>query len=375
MLELYFHDINTIKKIIFLIVFVFLVPFYFSKGDKVTPKGSLYILFAFLFILVHSFIFSFDKFFSITESVHALLVVFTLFMTTQLFKPRAIFNYYTKLIFVITAILLISSILILLFNNASKYYVDGNFRGILQNSNTLAFYLSVFIAPYYFNRLFATTLSKKKSFLFYFIISNLGFFIILTRSRTSIVIFILLCVFLGIKKLKLTAGSLIVSFIFLIALSIFLFTNMSLVESYVVKNEGAAVFSTRSLLFDARLEAISQKPLFGWGYQVNEFSYVDEFNIFNKSEKGNTLLALLEEFGLVFGSLLIFFLGSIFYGAIRALKSFPEYFFIAITLFSSTLHLLLETWLFNFNGFLSVLIWLILMTAYRLKQIGIDNYG
>ncbi|MBT6307084.1 MAG: hypothetical protein HOJ18_12765, partial [Rhodospirillaceae bacterium] len=55
-----------------------------------------------------------------------------------------------------------------------------------------------------------------------------------------------------------------------------------------------------------RIDGIKEKPLLGWGFQVN--SAKDKFqgpHIFNELEKGNTPLALLEEFGIPFGMLII----------------------------------------------------------------------
>lgn len=367
MLELFFNDINSFKFYFFIFSSFILFFLYLNYGLKTFTKNTLILFLVFLLILIHSLIFSYNSDFSTRQSLYSLSILFTFYFIIKLVGSNFIFKYYIKIILFFTAIFLISSDLILLVFNSSIFYVDSNFRGILQNSNTLALYLSVFIAPVIFH-LYFLSFQLKKSFFIFIILSNIFYILLLTKSRTGIVIFIIIGIYFYLfnnPKLKSKLKG-IIYVLFFIILSLIIFNNK--IADIIYKNNKESITSTRNILWIARITAIKEKPFFGWGYQINEYSYIDKYHEFNKLEKGNTILALIEEFGFIFGSIIIFMLIYIFYKILKIINTMKNYYFINITIIATLLHSLLETWLFNFNGLLTMFFWLIILSTLELKK-------
>jgi O-antigen ligase len=147
---------------------------------------------------------------------------------------------------------------------------------------------------------------------------------------------------------------------------LFFWFGGNIVNKYIYKNHNAeSILSTRSILWDARIEAIKEKPYTGWGYNVNEFTYIDKYHQFNKLEKGNTFLAIFEEFGLIFGSILIGLFSFIFYKSFKILKARKTTPYLAVTIVAVLLHSLLETWIFNFYGLLAIVFWTLILASFQ----------
>ena len=292
-----------------------------------------------------------------------------IFLFLKLYGTLKVLKFYEKFITFMCYYLIGSSTIILLFFNSPAYYSSGNFLGLVSNSNTLGLYF-VFITPFIVNKLFNHPDWRNKLFFKVLLLTDIIWIVFLTRSRTAfalIIIIIMLFLFFNTKnifgKFKLIFFSSIIG-------SILILTSAQSVSSFLVKNnkENASLFMTREALWGARIYAITQKPYFGWGYTVNEFTEFRIGHVNNHKEKGNVVLAIFEEFGLIFGSLLLVILSSIFKNAITIYRYQKDKVYLAITIIAVLFHSMFETWILNFYSFLAILFWLVILSAFQHKK-------
>ncbi len=367
MIENLINDINLIKVFFFLLLF-FVFGFSYLKvsGGVISISKNVNFLFLlFVLILLHSLIFSFNRSLSVSESLYALLVLMSLFLFVKNFGCLKVLKYYEYLILIVAILLIVSSNAIIFLFNSPLFYADGNFHGVLQNSNTLALYLSVFISPYVFYSLWYKAKSQFEFWVLLFLSLDVFFIIVLTKSRTGIVIFLLSGLILYFSKYKLGKKKLFLAIVCLISACILGLSFQTNIQEIIYKNNNTLnMTATRDVLWKARLDAIDEKPYEGWGYAVNEHAHIDKYHIYNPKEKGNTVLAIIEEFGFLFGSFLLVCFAYLFYGSYQKLKN-TRYKWMGVTVILAIAHSMLETWVLNFYSFLAMLFWLIVIVSYE----------
>lgn len=234
--------------------------------------------------------------------------------------------------------------------------VDGNYVGITTNANALGGYLSLCCFPLLLQG--ATTFRNAQwRLLAWLMLAVCCYLILLTRSRAAMLVVCAALIFLVATTQHLRRGT---KFLFLAAI---LVGTVGAALQASDKYGETELLSSRSILLFQRITAISERPLLGWGFNADVYNYYDESNVFPAMEKGNTVLQCFEEFGIPFGSFIVIgFCYLIWRGAI-VLRKQPDGLAFSATLIGGAVHLMFETWLFNFPALLSIYVWLILLLA------------
>lgn len=232
-------------------------------------------------------------------------------------------------------------------------FVDGNFTGVTANANMLGAYVAILCVPPLVD---ARAASKG------FLKTGVGVLLLLalaeiflSRSRAAILVLLAMSLYLlyvsgSLKRIERVAIAMILV--------------VGVASALVVigtKYEGATAFSTRGVLILQRLEAISERPFVGWGFNSDVFSDRNPDQLFPAMEKGNTVLQFLEEFGIPLGSLLIFLVAVGLVRSLSILRRKGSTRLVAAILVGAAVHLTFETWLLNFFSVLSIAFWMLVM--------------
>lgn len=231
----------------------------------------------------------------------------------------------------------------------------GNFIGFTENSNIMGGYLALLIFPATAQAcLNAPTLRRRLPALL--ALAAILFLVVLTGSRAS-----LLAIFSGVAFIALVSKGLAVRYRVMILLAIM--ASPIYLASFIQKNEDLALFATRAYLYQLRFESIEQRPLLGWGLAADVNNSYDRTNDFPPQEKGNTVLQVAEEFGLIIGGALALAItaGVVVIG--RRLAPRHGQTWVAIFLVAAWVHSMFETWMFNFQSLLAIFFWLTFMLA------------
>jgi len=183
------------------------------------------------------------------------------------------------------------------------------------------------------------------------------YLIVLTRSRAALLVVCAASIYLVLTTSHLRRNGKLL----LLAL-IFAGTAGAALQASD-KYGDADLLSTRSILVFQRITAISERPWLGWGFNADVYSYYDESNVFPAMEKGNTVLQCFEEFGVPLGSFIVVGLYYLIWRAAMVLRRQPDGLAFSALLIGSGVHLMFETWLFNFPALLSIFFWLALLIA------------
>ena len=255
---------------------------------------------------------------------------------------------------VATVFLLINLLLALTGNQDA--FIDGNFVGITANSNMLAGYLALCCFPLFLQS--AITLdSRRLRRIASVLLVVCCYLILLSRSRAALLSICASSTFVLMTTKRLRRGGKL-----LILFTIATATLVAFMQASEKYGE-VELLSTRSILLFQRLTAISEHPWLGWGFNSSVYNYYDESNIFPAMEKGNTILQVFEEFGIPFGSVVIIGLFYLIWQAAKTLRQWRYGLAFSATLIGSAVHLMFETWLFNFPALLSIYFWIILLVA------------
>jgi O-antigen ligase len=329
----------------------------------------LSIIFVFPAYCLITSIWSLNPIISLQRSLYLLLIYTGILSSVSLYKkifPKKGIG------FLIPAniIILIISAVSLIFGIPADSWSGGNglgFMGFAGHQNTLAavllFTLPGIIAFGIEHKAKRKGYSKKHYFIFVFIslllVSNV-LLLILTYSRASI-----LALVIGtITYLLITKSKNILSFIFSIAalLLVLYFTIPFIQNSFdsVLTKDGGKILGRRMILWEPSLEAAKLGGVFGLGYGVSApdiktpiltgSHYEDGRYI---REKGNSVLAMIEETGLI--GLILFLLPMIWiirkfiiYNSQFTIKenfrSNSTFYIVHCTLFAMLVHAQFEAW-------------------------------
>ena len=348
------------KYFVILIANCMLLGAVLSRVSKI-KKTALLPIIAFMLVLLHSIFFSSDISESIERALFSLLFVsaFTL-MVARL--PVLSISWLEKFLY-ISGILWVVFSLIAMVRFSSLSYSSGNFRGFTNNSNYFAMYLAIFVVPSFFQKVVRARKWSKVFWINLIFLSLLLFMLFETRSRAAIlvVLFVFSIAFHYLKVSKSTGGFrgyLKTGGFLLVSLLILLNADfMSNKYSFEVDDRSVVemTFATRTVLYDYRLQGISEKPWTGWGYSINSMEgRMTEPWVFNNYEKGNTPLAIVEEFGLIFGAACLVFLFKL---GLSSFRQWPNNSIVCSIVVGGLFHSLFETWLFNFNSYYCWIFW------------------
>lgn len=234
-------------------------------------------------------------------------------------------------------------------------FVEGNFLGVSANPNMLGGYVAIVCVPPVLMRIPGASASSKVWLGLALLL--LLFLLMLSRSRASLIVVAAVLLYFGVTLQHVSRRNKMVLMAIVLALS----ASALLVIGR--KYEGTELFSTRSVLLLQRVEAIYERPALGWGFNSDVFSDRNPKDVFPPMEKGNTVLQVFEEFGVPLGILLLAGLGRIILRSVRSLGESRDGRVLAAVLVGSSIHLMFETWLFNFFAILSVLFWLTVILA------------
>jgi O-antigen ligase len=355
------EDINIIKiSIILFLLFLYLSLVLVGKKKRLSISvDQILLIGSFLAIFIHSLIFSEELHASSLILVGVLWLILAYFI--QIYHGRSwVLKKIDSSLYVFGITFILINIFAISLFGIQEFLVESNFRGITQNSNYLAVILTL-IFPIYFCRYFDIDSKKKKTNIL--ILACCITLILLTRSRTALIsVFLTIAFYFGftIRFQKKSLPILFKYVFFIFVGAIIIWQGMDLMLS---KYDGQAAFSTREKLILLRLEAISQRPFAGWGFAVNKFTEYDQFHIYNAGEKGNVALAVLEELGIIFGSIVLAVISYIFYKSISRLMSSSKTRALGLVLFTSIVIAQAETWLFNFYGIAALIVWLIVFIS------------
>jgi O-antigen ligase len=361
------ESINLYK--LYVISAMFMILFLRILSMKIVElrisRKEITIFLMFALIALHAFFFSAD----ISKSTHIFHGIFWLaFIYVIKINFGVIYTLKVtgKGIRYASYFILFSNVGALVIFGSNSLSVANNFHGVFQNANYMATLVAVVCFPFFLGSLSQNTGFWQRSGVIFLICLSV-ILVVFSRSRTSIAAILVTAIVYFIYFAQ-TKGNWnyrvikkIISLIFFGLIILLLFDNV------VNKYEGQGVFDTRQNLFELRLTAIAEKPVYGWGFAVNKFSEYDEFHIYNSGEKGNTLLAIFEELGLLFGSIFICYLCLLFGRAISVFSKNKITMQFSLILVSSVVQLQAETWLLNFNGIMGLLVWTLLYLSLSFK--------
>ena len=234
------------------------------------------------------------------------------------------------------------------------------FQGFAAHQNTLGALVLFTSLPLIWN----VFLKKTTLFQIVLLLLNIGLLII-TFSRASILSFVLIIVVLTIKfNFKL--------FLKILITSIVLFGSIMLIKpelvmqpiNHIIYKGSNSAYSTREKLFSDSFEAAQNGGFFGLGYGVSDPNIEAPINVGNSDsirEKGNSILALTEETGIV--GLFLFFLPILLIiksVGIREILNNKVLFSLFTFAFSLILHSQFEGWIVGVGGFQLVIYFVLL---------------
>lgn len=231
----------------------------------------------------------------------------------------------------------------------------GNFTGFTDNSNMMGGYLALLMFPAVAQN-FLTAKSLRAKLVPLLAGGAVLFLIYATASRAA-----LLSIICGLAFVALFSKALPRRIRLLIIVGVLV--SPLFLTAFIQKNEDLSLFSTRLFLYTLRFEAISASPWVGWGLAADVNNSYNATNIFPPQEKGNTILQLLEEFGVPLGGLFTLAISLVILSTGRRLSKVRSMVWVPLFLVAAWVHSMFETWMFNFQSLLAIFFWLTLVVA------------
>lgn len=270
-----------------------------------------------------------------TRSAYLLFLIVTIFAAVHMIDWEQT-KYKFAILLPLKIIVVFTSLISLIFNIPETAWTGGNARGFMgftSHQNTLGA-LILFTSPSVIELFWKALRSKGNSqfsnlnsqFLFPFFLLFFSFYLlVLTYSRASITSFLILIIILLLlyaTKAALIGGGALIA---LLLIALVLFPDLrSNIKNLLLKDTGS-ITDTRTPLWKASYNAALEGGIIGLGYgvshpEIKSGGVGDHFeNGRFVREKGNSILAMIEEVGIIG---LILFLFPI----ILVVKRFIEYF-------------------------------------------------
>ena len=261
-------------------------------------------------------------------------------------------------VFKALSIIIVPAVIYLLYLQVDGAGISGYgyFVGISDNPNIMGAYLALFIFPIAIQNLF----NRSHHWLWLFfdsvvVISTL-YLVYLTGARGAA---LAIAVSLAYISLASRAIGPAVKVAFVVAM---LIGGLAL-QGFFQKYESMSLVDTRQYLFILRLEAIAERPWFGWGLAADVNNSFNGNNIFPPQEKGNTLLQFIEEFGFVVGGPMFLAIVALCFTIVRNFRNRHDMAWVVVFLLAALSHSMVETWMLNFRSFFAIAFWFLLLFA------------
>lgn len=321
----------------------------YVKGAIKLTKTSFLIFFLYFLIVIHYLFIglSIDSENSL-NLLFGFILFFALILMSNVVDSTALFHWMNKILFVASLIYVLVNFVAYIFFKDSLT-IEGNFSGIANNPNMLGSYVSIVAVPLYLK---ALKFKLKVRSLLILLMSLISFFIVYkTQSRASLLILLCVSVF-AFRRFVLKHWIFSTLLLFIVVVLLF--------PLIVNKYDGQEVFGTRKYLYSLRLDAISERPYLGWGINYKGSNTYNKYNVFPPLEKGNTILQILEDLGIILGGIFILLMVYVVWTSVLRLSKIPDLEPFALMLIGSSVHLMFETWLFSFSSILSIIFWSII---------------
>lgn len=242
--------------------------------------------------------------------------------------------------------------LMYLFINGSGIGDSGFYQGVTENPNIMSGYMTIFLFPIAYQNLVLRRNSLVVMAANFLVTSSILFLIFMTGSRGALLAVIVALAFLLMTSDR-VRPSVKLLLIGLAAVPALLLTD------FFFKYESSGIMNTREYLIILRLEAIAERPWFGWGLAADVNNSFNGTNIFPPQEKGNTALQFVEEFGVILG---VPFFVALAVTCLRIANRFKQdrrSVWVAVLLIAALTHSMAETWMLNFRSFLAIAFWIV----------------
>lgn len=286
---------------------------------------------------------------TIIRSVYFFFIFISALSVTHLWKKK-----YNNINFLLPAniFIIILSLISLITNYPDDAWTGGNalgFMGFAAHQNTLAMMLLFTMPALFINE------NKTKLLLIILLIMNLVL-LILTYSRASLISVFIAAIIIYKYKMK-AAVTLAVTFILMLIIYLTSSEISHAVDKVIEKNSGS-ILANRTILWGPSYEAAKHGGIFGLGYGVSDPEIITSWGIYKEGrfvrETGNSILALIEETGIIGLALMAY----LFYSFFRITK-----YSIVITAFLTGffIHSQFEGWITGVSNFPLVFLFTLVM--------------
>lgn len=346
---------SIIKLLLLVTALLFLSPLaYVLKRPVAWAKPLVLIVLAISTVGLHYFMVQYSVNAQNTLSLlNGFVLLMTVIAAASAFSPATCLSFLRKLALVLSYP---AALYALVMNLTGNGFDDvGKFTGFTENSNVMGGYLALLMFP----AAMQSFLNAKSGFSRLppaLLATAILFLVFSTGSRAS-----LLAILCGLAFVALLSPNLARKYRRMIIVGVLVAPLM--LTSFFQKNEDLTLFASRAFLYQLRFEAIAESPLLGWGLAADVNNSYDRFNIFPPQEKGNTILQMLEEFGVVFGTIFTIAITVAILWAGRILARTRATIWVPVFLVAAWVHSMFETWMFNFQSTIAIFFWLTFILA------------
>ncbi|MBO9496924.1 O-antigen ligase family protein [Thalassotalea sp. G20_0] len=369
--------ISALKYPFVFIGFIVNVVYIINNGVQIRIDEIYKSIISIVFIFLLSAIFSYDVVITTTRTISAMLVLFYLLTYVSIVSDPII--QFEKLGVLISMFTILTCYYVLVKYDQSLN-IAGNFRGIYYNSNFLGFIISVVCIPslyLLFYRIKSSNQAYKHKGVIVSLLIALFYLLIISKSRsailTSIIFLLSFYWFYTESKKKYIANIIALSMVFLIILLTspeYRNTTLDYFYKYESITGDRDITSTRYEIWKTRIDSVSLKPILGWGYGINPAKVSNQIQDLGHgdTEKGNSVLATIEESGLFLGCFILFLYFRVIYINIKALRrtnsiNYVEHAILVSVLIAGFFHTNFESWLFYFGNTVAIFYWLLLVSS------------
>ena len=376
-----FNFITILKYIDFIGTALLIVIYSYKNSIKIKYNLLTTLVFIMLLIiLIPGVFFSVEEDISLFRGILALSIFIIIFGSVGILGSKEILKQMYKFLLIAAVSIVLLTDVFLLSGDMRAFHM-GNLKSFFQNANVFGTIVGLFLLPALLLKIFENK-KRKNSYLYIFFFINLLILFWFIRSRSALLsftVFIMLIMYYKHFRWNKKRIKNIVLILFSVSiLGIVFLSNekvQNYLEGYFVKYEylqdkaDYSIVSTRAQLWLERIQGIEKRPLMGWGYGVNSMDYNKEYSAKHQhgiTEKGNSVLAILEEFGLFFGLLLIFIIGLIVFRMFKKIKrnNVENNNLLLVTsslLVASLIHVNFESWLLYFGNPSAFFFWFFLV--------------
>lgn len=268
-----------------------------------------------------------------------------------------------------------------IFESPQSYFL-GNFRGYFSNSNVLGHLIGMLAIPY---SLTLSIYKNKWRYIYVIMLLLLCFILFLSRSRAGLLAAVVAASYIYYsQRHRLTNAKQNIVLLLASAALVFVIQKPGFLLTKYERFGVSSPLATRSYLWDAHLNAINERPFFGWGLGINPVYFKGDLSTSEReTEKGNSFVILPEELGIPLSSLIliafipmiVFFKKSIFY---QNNPNTPLHLTLSISIIlAGIVHSFFESWLFSFGNPMSLIFWVSCICSFkclRSKQMLGQNY-